>query len=310
MSGQVAIPPTRRRCGATGAVLIAALLAIAAAPGRAADSPAVVQQPRSYGHVVGDVLTQRILLGESAGEAQVPVMPPSARVNAYLERLPPRVEKDAQGRSWLSLDYQVINAPRDLVQETIPPLGIATKSGTTLTVPEWPVSIGPLTPDAVYAKGDLQVMRPDQPAVAYPTAGPRRAMLRSAGLLLLTLFAWFGWLVWRNWRDKARLPFARAAYEVTRLQRQGRLEGSEGWVSIHHAFNRAAGRVVQPESLPALFVRAPYLEPLRPDIEQFFRASSDRFFARSPAEAPPVRLIDFSRQLRTAEKRGVSGRGV
>ena len=260
--------------------------------------------------MVGDLLTQRVLLGGDAGASVVPILPPSARVNAFLDRLPARIEKDAQGRRWLRLDYQVINAPRDLVQETIPSLGIATHSGTTLMVPEWPVSIGPLTPDAVYVKGDLQVMRPDQPAAAYPTAGPYRARRRTAGLLLVTLIAWGGWLAWRNWRDKSRLPFARAAHEVARLHRQGRLEGSEGWVSIHRAFNRAAGQVVQPESLPSLFAKAPYLAPLRPDIEQFFRASSERFFARSPAESPRVRLTDLSHQLRTAEKRGASARGV
>jgi mxaA protein len=301
---------TGRRYGVAAALLIAVLLTVAPPAGRAADTPAVVQQPRSYGHLVGDVLTQRILLEESAGHALLPVLPPAARVNAYLDRLPARVETDGQGRGWLRLDYQVINAPRDLMQDTIPALAIATKSGATLTVPEWPVSIGPLTPDAVYAKGDLQSMRPDQLAAPYSTAAPRQALLRWGALLLLTLLAWAGWLAWRNARDTARMPFARAQHEVARLQRQGRLDGAEGWVSMHRAFNRAAGRVVQPESLPVLFERAPYLAPLRADIEHFFQASSERFFARSPTASPAVSLAALSRQLRAAEKRGASGRGV
>ena len=54
--------------------LHAALLAIAMTAGAA--SAATVEQPRAFGHVIGDVLTQRVLL-EEAGQALQPGALPS-----------------------------------------------------------------------------------------------------------------------------------------------------------------------------------------------------------------------------------------
>lgn len=283
-----------------------AFIALALASAHLVAAATVVQQPRGYGHVVGDVLVQRVSLDGGNGRAETPVMPPTARVNAWFDRLPSRIEVDSQGQTWLRLDYQVINAPRDLVLAALPSFEVATKSGKTLTVPEWPVSIGPLTPDVVYERGDLQALRPDVLASAYPTHEAWRTVLGWVALLALTLLAWGGWFVWRNLRDASRLPFARAARDVQRLARAGRLEGTDGWVSVHRAFNDAAGRVVQAESLPALFARVPYLIPMKPDIERFYAASSERFFSRAPASASGVQLDELSRRLRQAEKRGGS----
>jgi mxaA protein len=71
---------------------------------------------------------------------------------------------------------------------------------------------------------------------------------------------------------------------------------------LHRAFDATAGRVVQRESLAALFQRAPHLLPRRAQIESFYVASSERFFgAGRPAQTLSIR--ELCRDLRRLEKR-------
>jgi mxaA protein len=81
----------------------------AAAPAAAAAVAATIEQPRSFGHVLGDVLTQRVLLEHEGRPLQPGALPAATRVDLWLERRPPRIETDAQGRRWLAIDYQLIN---------------------------------------------------------------------------------------------------------------------------------------------------------------------------------------------------------
>jgi hypothetical protein len=48
-----------------------------------------VEQPRSFGHVLGDVLTQRVLLLREGREVAAGAMPAADRVNVFLERRTP-----------------------------------------------------------------------------------------------------------------------------------------------------------------------------------------------------------------------------
>lgn len=274
-------------------------------PLASAGTPAVVRQPRSFGHVVGDVLTQRILL-EQAGRSLEPAAPPAAdRVGLWLERRPARTETDGEGRRWLTIDYQVINAPRALMSVTLPALAIPTQSGVTLAVPPWPISIGPLTPQAVFGQGELQPLRPDRPVAALPTAGLQRQWFATLVALGTILLAWLGWWAWRNARDAQLLPFARAWQELRHLGRTHRsqpLAAVPGaWLAMHRALNATAGRVVHHASLPRLLAEVPHLRPLGERLEGFYRQSAARFFADSPPA--PYELLELCRALRQAEQR-------
>jgi len=282
---------------------LAALLVLAIAAGTA--SAATVEQPRAFGHVIGDVLTQRVLL-EQAGRPQQPgTLPSTARIDLWLERRPSRIETDAEGRRWLAIDYQVINAPRALTAVSLPALSIATASGEPLALPAWPISIGPLTPLEVAAQGDLQPLRPDRPVAPLPTYALGQQLKFSVLALLAVLVAWLGWWAWRNRREAQQLPFANAWRELKRI---GDPASPEAWRVLHRALNRSAGRVVHHASLPQLMAEAPYLRPLLPRLEEFYRESTRRFFfaesvaaAAQPEGAYPLRPL--CRALRDAEKR-------
>jgi mxaA protein len=244
----------------------------------------MVEQPRSFGYVVGDLLVQRVLL-ELNGRAFEPAASPRAeRVSAWLERRLARLESTPDGRRWLTVAYQVINAPQALTLARVPAWELKAKSSTdTLRIAQWPISISPLTPRAAFAQGDLGELRPDRPAPSVATEPIRRAIAIWSSAALATLAVWLGWWLWRNWRASASQPFASALREIRRAGD----EAPEAWQALHRAFDRTAGRVMQPSGLAGLFERAPYLTPMRPRIELFFEQSSERFFG---AGLPPDRL--------------------
>jgi mxaA protein len=265
--------------------LIASLCAAAWVTASAASVNALVQEPRAFGYVLGDVLTQRVLL-EANGRDLGAVTPPSVgRTGMWLERRPVTLETDANGRKWMVIAYQVVNAPQTLTQITLPALTLTSAAGTQLQVAEWPASIGPLTPPTAFAAGDLQSLRPDRQAPMLDTASLRRQIAWALGLLVATLLAWASWWWARNWRESARLPFARAWRQMQRLPQAPAASSRDAWVCLHRALNETAGQVVHAGSLSALLARAPYLQPLRAQLERFYQVSSERFFAPAPQAA-------------------------
>jgi mxaA protein len=285
-------------------VLIAALIAAAhAASSDAATAvPAIVQQPRAFGYVLGDVLTQRVLL-QAGGNDMGALTPPSVgRTGVWLERRLVSFETDADGRRWMVIGYQIVNAPQTLTTIALPALTLTSASGAQLQVAEWPASVGPLTPPATFAAGDLQPLRPDRQAPLLATAGLRRQIAWALGLLLATLLAWAAWWGWRNQRESARLPFARAWRQMQRLQRVQAASSKDAWFCMHEALNETAGQIVHGGSLSALLTRAPYLQPLRAQLEHFYQVSAERFFKPAPgaAESP---LQALCRALYRAERR-------
>ena len=278
----------------------AAVLALALAATMPA-SAATVEQPRSFGHVLGDVLTQRVLLAPGVAPA---ALPGAARVDLWFERRPARVESDARGQRWLAVDYQLINAPRTLTALSLPALDIATAEGPPLVLPAWPVSVGPLAPPETFGQGALLPLQPDRPVAAVPTHGLEQQLRLALAALAAVLLAWFAWWAWRNRREAERLPFAHAWRELKRIRDPA---SPEAWRVLHRALNASAGRVVHGASLPQLLADAPYLRPLQPRLEDFYRESTRRFFAESMAGSAqaggPYPLRPLCRALRSAEKR-------
>ncbi|WP_175721236.1 calcium incorporation protein MxaA [Burkholderia anthina] len=299
-------PGKRGLLRACGAAMLAVSLASAwpmdAAAAARAVVAATVRQPRAFGYVLGDVLTQRILLRAGDG-ATGPVASPSiGRTGTWLERRRVRIETDAQGRRWMAIDYQIVNAAPLPTTIALPALSLASTSGATLQIAEWPIGVSPMTPDHTFNAGDLQPMRPDRQA-PLPPAGPiRRQAGFALGLLLLTLLSWVGWWMWRNRRESVRLPFARAWRQMRRLDLSHVDTSALAWRCLHRALNETAGRVVHADSLPGLFERAPYLRPLRAQLEHFYRQSAERFFSPAPVElAYPLQAL--CRELYRAERR-------
>ncbi|WP_213232723.1 hypothetical protein [Caballeronia sp. NK8] len=280
------------------AVRMAIVAMIVALNGPCHAQDAIVEQPRAFGHVLGDVLTQRVLLPI---DGDLP-MPSAGRVGVWLERRAPRIEKDAQGRSWMVIDYQIVNAAQTLTQAELPAFELAAANGATLHVAAWPISVAPLTPRASFRAGDLQPLRPDRIVAPPDQVEPRRRMRAWLALLFVTLAGWAAWASWRRREDARRLPFARAWQAIRTLDTRDIDASDRAWLHLHRALDEAAGQVVHATSLHALLARAPYLEALRSRVEAFYASSQQRFFNRDGASTP-FALREFARALYQAEKR-------
>lgn len=287
----------------SGALTIASVQAQAAQATQAAPpAPATVQQPRAFGHVLGDILTQQILLDDRGRDPALSVMPSTGRVNAWLERRAPSFRTDADGRRWLVLDYQVINSPRAPTITSTPPLQLRLTSGATLDVAESPLSIAPLAPLGVADAGRLATLQPDRLLPMQSTAPLQRAMTIWLALTFAVLLAWLVWWIMRNRRDARRLPFAKAWARFGQHDPAVLDADPDAWRGLHRALDETAGRVVHAGTVHSLTDDAPHLRELGPQLEQFFERSSDRFFS-DLSVATPFSLRELYRALYRAEKR-------
>jgi mxaA protein len=289
-----------RRVRCSRLLAVAVLYGPLSFAGEPAATDLTIQQPRSFGHFLGDVLPQRFLVGDG-DIPDAKNLPRVDRVSQWLERRTPRVERDARKRTWLVIEYQVINSPATTRYASLPALELTLKSGRRLSIPEWPISIGPLLPPDATGNSGAPI-QPDRLPGAVATAPIRRHMIEWGLAAVGFAVAWALWLLWRNQRDARLLPFAGAARQLSRLTASGAGNSPEAWITVHRALNSAAGRTVQGESLNALFERAPELAPLRSEIERFYLISSERFYARAPAMTV-YPLNALCRRLRQIEKR-------
>jgi mxaA protein len=260
---------------------------------------ATVVQPRAFGFVIGDVLTQRVLLKLHGEDFEPAELPTPGRAGIWFERRAIRVEQDASKRRWLVIDYQLMNAPQTLAVARLPPWKLKSKQGSAeLRIAEWPITVGPLTPREPLSRSGLTSLRPDHSPTPVEVAPIREARFLGGFGLLATVAAWLGWWIWRNVRAAQTRPFASALREMRNLDDAS----PEAWHTLHRAFDRTAGHALRAESLPALFERAPQLQPLRATIEEFFSQSAAWFFAgRKPDR--PIAVHELCRDLHRIEKR-------
>jgi mxaA protein len=275
--------------------------AVQAAQDASRSDATVVEQPRPFGHVLGDVITQRVLLEVADAPFTPAELPAQQRINVWFERRKPRIETASNGSRWLVVDYQIINTPPLLETVALPAWTLKSNTAATLQIPAWPISIAALTPVVFDAPAEIRALRPDRGAPTIDTGRISRQLAVSSGAFLFALVAWFGWVQHRNYRDRLNKPFARAWQEIQKLDETA----PEAWQTLHRAFDRVAGRVVQTETLPTLFAQAPYLADLHLRIEQFFKQSSARFFGEGAVEHQ-LSVRDLSRELRQVEKRYTS----
>jgi mxaA protein len=276
----------------------------------ASAAEASVQQPPAYGHAIADVLEQKVLLEEHGRRVDLVAPPSAGRISLWLERRPSSIATDSAGRRWLVLRYQIINAPEQLSSVTIPALKLPLASGATLDIPDWSVTVAPLTLSEPPNVGRLTPLQGDRIVAAPPLAPIRRAIAIWASATFVIMIAWGLWWFWREQRERAALPFART-WRALRGRDAASMEGdAQTWRLLHDALNATAGRVVRARSLPDLLHRAPHLQTLEPQIETFFRHSSARFFqggqgaqfAQQP-ETEHFSLREFARALYRAERR-------
>lgn len=274
--------------------LLLAAWALLASPGIAADEP-VIDEPRAYGHMVGDLLTRSAQLNLPAGRRLDPDgLPRPGRVDAWLELHSIELRSGAGGSVTLRLTYQVINVGAEVVTTVLPALKLPLLAGTdaaageAVELPDWPVHLSPLTAAFAVARGALGEMQPD----IAPVREPVQPLLQRLALYGVLLFLLAGpWLLRRFpplafWRRHA--PFLAAWRDLAPARRapQASAEATRRALTrLHAAFDATAGGAVFEQRLDALYAARPSLRPAAREIDEFFAASSRVFFAQGAPDA-------------------------
>lgn len=274
----------RRLCACLLATACVAWLALPAA----AKAESLPPAPRTFGYTLGDLIIQQVPLVREGKDFEPESLPPPGRVGRSFWRRDARVARDAEGRRWLLVEYQVINAPPALEVWFLPPLQIKGVGAGLLDVEPWRFSIGPMTPPEAFEAPGLGVMRDDLLPAPMPLAPLLHRIWLAAGALGVTLLLWWTALYLRRRSLRDRLPFASALRDLARMPD----DAPQAWRRLQHALNDAAGQVVRSGNVDRLLASAPYLAAERAAIEQFCRETSALFFnGAAPAPAGSVRAL-------------------
>lgn len=300
-----------------GSAVAAALFGLAlAAPGPASAQilDRSMQAPHPFGVLLGDVFTLRTRVDvEKPFKLDPSALPKPGPVTYWLDLRSVSTRESAgpngSTRYEIAAEYQTFYAPLEAIEQTVPPLKlVVTEPGgrrAEANGASWSFVTSPLRPIAATAGGgSAYSLRPD--------ATPRRPSLRrseivaaSAGaatLIALALLAWSR--AWPPFHKRPSRPFASAARAVARETSAG----EDGWkraaLSLHRAFDAAAGKRLLGEDLAAFLSGRPAFARLEPGIRQFFEASRHAFFgsAASGSRMPAQELVALSRSLAAAER--------
>lgn len=282
-----------------GLCCVLGLLA-AAACARAADvtdgkiTPLV--QLRDSGYLLGDLLDERVEFDLPAGfTLDRDSLPPPGRVAPWLELRRARVVPASHpGAVAVVATYQIFAEVEEASRVPIPPYKLRIGNGSRsqlVAVPEKSFLLSPALPPSLTDRD-----RELKPSPA-PLPLPLRGTIAEFFAALLLAAACAAWLLWAYDRlpflPRSPGPFARS---WRRWRRRGRraLSADDGRALLrdwHGALAQAAGGTVYASTLPAVFARAPYLEPLRPRVERVFGLSWRSFYAASPAGDADAREV-------------------
>lgn len=272
---------------------------------------AQVNDPRAYGHRVGDVLTRTIVLDVpgrlTLDEASIPT-PGRIGHSFELRRVTQDWRPTLRGRRYtLGFDYQVFRAPNEPVVLDLPSFTLrfdGQPRGEELRIDFAPVGLAPLAPVEAPLRAGLGTLRPDTPALRVDTLPERRRLGLYAALALLPLahlaMVYLGWPWWR----RRQRPFARA-----RRQLEGMLataptdEWLNAWRTLHAALDATARRVLHAGAVDRFVAEQPAYAAVRGEMLQFFERSERFFFGgQAPLEADRLWLRDFCRRCFDIER--------
>lgn len=304
--------------GLTAGLMTMALLATGPTWAQTGGTPAsdavqlVVQEPRAYGHQVGDVVTRTLTLEVPRRLTLVEgSLPETGRVGPSLELVAVRHASRATfdgRRHTIELDYQIFLAPPEPRLMDLPRVALRfTGEGgreESLRVDLAPVTVSPLAPADASPRAGLGDLRPDVTPLPVDTA-PERWRLALYGLLALGPLGYLASVhlvgPWRHRRDR---PFARAERELARLPLEAPAEQWLGaWRTLHGALDASAGRVLRAEIVDRFLAERPAFASQRGELLSFFERSQALFFGgQAPQPADRQWLRDFCRRCFDIER--------
>jgi mxaA protein len=275
--------------------------------------PAIhVDEPRAFGHFIGDLLTRHLDVTIPQPYAlTADRLPKIARVSTWMEldAVTVRAVPSAHATRYLiDLEYQIVDSPTQLEVAALPAVGLRFAGGGRSferDIGTWPIVIAPLAPGAL--RTGLETLRPARvPSLIDATASKVRLLLFGAGSAVL--FAYLALVRLALPRLEGRRgPFATAHRTVRMLaaspasvaRQQAALR------AVHRAFDATAGFRVFGERLEEFLAAHPEFRGLRAPASNFFAVSRAAFFATGgvDASAPLDGLLALTAQFKACERR-------
>lgn len=290
-----ACPQSRRRppgrLPALAAAAAAAAVAVAAGPAGAAVRSVAVHAPRTFGYFIGDAIPVTVeIVADPQDRLDPASLPRPGALDYWLDLTSVEVDEgtaaDGARRFTLRLGLQGFYAALEPHALDIPAFDIRVTGpgGTSVAhVPSWSIVVSPLREIVPRTGDDPTRIRPDASPV-YRSA--RLAGIGLAGFSTLALAGLVALAANRAWwpfhRRPAR-PFTRAARDIARL---GAAATPQAFLSLHRAFDAAAGRRLLADDVGGFFAERPQFAGEAPAATAFFARSRQLFFGGGNAAAP------------------------
>jgi mxaA protein len=281
----------------------------------AADIEIRAQNPRPFGYVVGDVFEQELILSAKAGQRlDQKQLPKPGRLNAWLELRNLTIDESSSGATTayrVRLTYQLPNAPVAVRVIELPAQRfVLLQADTSIEVnsTEWPITIGPITPDEVLARDGLEAMRADAPPTLIDTTAVKQRLVGYAVALAALLLYWCYRYFGIPYLNRQRRPFTRAYREVDKLVRSAEPSAYHRALEhLHRALNETAGKSLFVDNIDPFLANRSIPSGLAAMTREFFQASRNEFFAGGGASGhySIAWMQDFCRAWRDVE-RGVA----
>lgn len=279
-----------------------------------------IEEPRPFGHFIGDVVTRHVTVELEPGEDRVlpASLPRKGPVAYWLELRDITVDnKTAEGgRLSMRLEYQGFYSALQPKVLEIPGFKLRVRSvggeQSDLMVPAVKVMFSPLREIVPEEKPDdpADALRPDASATPLRERPHRLATLIAAVALgVLSLLLAHRYSVFPFGARRGR-PFTRAAREFGRAMVVDDVDDDryrELLLVMHRAIDEAAGRRVLPTDLNEIASSNAAIDEHRDRVEGFFNASKDAFFSGRTSDAreslPATNLKRLMDDLAAAERR-------
>ncbi len=240
-----------------------------------------VQTPRPFGYVIGDEITQRILVEVRQGlELQYSSLPAKGSINRWLNLNKVKINKtkDSEGIHYqIDLTYQIFYAPLEVKMLDLPGFTLQFRQfGNTVTkeVPVWYFTTAPLRELVIRRDKGIEYMRPDQPAPFIDNASvtTRLILFLTIACSMAAYLAWLYGLL--SFLPKYQI-FKKPTQQLTKLT-----EGDEEKMLtiFHRALNRLNGKPFFKHHSHSFYQQFPRYKQLQGELDWFFDYSNDYFF--------------------------------
>ncbi len=298
-------PIARRRV--TLSVLLLAWLPCAPAQAQAIADIRVIT-PRDFGYTIGDTIRHELRLTLAASHGlDERSLPEPGRLNRWLDIAKVELQEDARGEHLhyrILVDYQIMNAPRELSRVTIPQLefrALGEPNAIPVFLPEWTFAVGPIVAPAEAARF---VLRPDRDPLPAPVTG----RIVRVGAITAILLALGGYWLYRQFLlprlRRRRFPFTAALHELRGISpaTARARDYRRALQAFHAAVNATAGHAIFGSNLDDFLAAHSEYVDLKNELVAIYARSQAVFFDDLDVADPDASLLQLVNLCRVCSR--------